>query len=133
MSKLDVFTNFGSYYVGWCMDGDVGAWVGQDAKKSVGLLTGERNVARTKRNEDDFEYLTVEIAAIKWVGEHTEDARPVYEGYSFESKRRAFEFLKAMRAALKAAKREFNDGVPWPEWAKTAEAAGWKPPKGWKP
>ncbi len=47
-----------------------------------------------------------------------------------------WESESAARAALAKvkviAKTLLND-VPWPEWARKALAAGWKPPKGWKP
>lgn len=42
----------------------------------------------------------------------------------------------AAQRALPLAKRameEFKGAKPWPEWAKLAQAAGWKAPKGWTP
>lgn len=37
------------------------------------------------------------------------------------------------RAATKQAQSEEDADRPWPEWAETARANGWKPPKGWRP
>ena len=40
------------------------------------------------------------------------------------------------RAALRCAKAvlaQLRRDAPWPEWAVTAQAAGWKAPKGWRP
>lgn len=39
---------------------------------------------------------------------------------------------KALIVARRAV-AEFNGAKPWPEWAKQAQAAGWKAPKGWTP
>lgn len=36
------------------------------------------------------------------------------------------------RRALRIIKEALKQDRPMPEWAKTALAAGWKPPKGWK-
>lgn len=47
----------------------------------------------------------------------------------FGSKSRAERALRIVKACKKLA----EENVPWPEWALQAQAAGWKPPKGWKP
>jgi hypothetical protein len=47
----------------------------------------------------------------------------------FEGRAEAQKALRIARAALKA----FRENKPWPEWALKAQAAGWKPPKGWSP
>lgn len=47
--------------------------------------------------------------------------------FLFETEREARRALQAANAALLGLKEE------WPSWATTALAAGWKPPKGWKP
>mgnify|MGYP003494096662 FL=1 len=46
-------------------------------------------------------------------------------GFHRESEKNARVVLRQIREALKQDR-------PLPEWAKTALAAGWKPPKGWK-
>jgi hypothetical protein len=46
-------------------------------------------------------------------------------GFFWESMREANAVLRQIKEALKQER-------PLPEWAKTALAAGWKPPKGWK-
>lgn len=48
-------------------------------------------------------------------------------GYEFETEKKAKQALVACNLALSS--RE----VPMPDWALKAAAAGWKPPKGWKP
>lgn len=48
-------------------------------------------------------------------------------GFYFETKKKA-------QVALKAANEGLHSGeAPWPAWALQAKAAGWTPPKGWKP
>lgn len=49
------------------------------------------------------------------------------QGYHFESERQARVALNAANEAL------FSGEAPWPAWATQAKAAGWTPPKGWKP
>ena len=41
----------------------------------------------------------------------------------------------AKRAATIARRilRELRGAAPWPDWAIAAQAAGWKPPRGWRP
>lgn len=46
-------------------------------------------------------------------------------GYFWDTKKDAEAVLRLVREALKQDR-------PLPEWAKTALAHGWKPPKGWK-
>lgn len=47
-------------------------------------------------------------------------------GFYFGSKKKA-------QLALQAANDALISNAPWPEWAVRAKAAGWAPPKGWKP
>ncbi len=48
--------------------------------------------------------------------------------FQWETEAAAKRALKKAEAALKAAQAN----KPYPEWAKQALAAGWKPPRGWK-
>lgn len=50
-------------------------------------------------------------------------------GLYWESKGAAQKALVIARRAI----AEFSGAKPWPEWAKMAQANGWKPPKGWTP
>lgn len=52
-----------------------------------------------------------------------------YRGFYWDTRSAAQKALTACNAAL----RMCRDNKPWPEWAKQALAAGWKPPKGWTP
>ena len=49
--------------------------------------------------------------------------------FVFETKTAAVKVLRAARAAVKSVKA----AKPWPEWAVSAAAHGWKAPKGWTP
>lgn len=48
-------------------------------------------------------------------------------GFYWHTKAKATAALRQIKEALKHADK------PLPEWAEKALAAGWKPPKGWKP
>jgi len=134
-SKLGVFDVREGLIVAWCdEDGDgEGAWVGQDKGTPVAKLRTKKDAAYVKRDLSDFEYFAIEIDAREWVEQNRDLVTATMAGYTFESVSVARRFLKEMQASLKAARAQYETGVPWPEWAKTAEAAGWKPPKGWKP
>lgn len=58
----------------------------------------------------------------------TEGVERDQHGFYWPSKAKANAALRAIKAAWKT-----NTGASWPEWAVKAQAAGWKPPKGWKP
>ena len=51
------------------------------------------------------------------------------KAYTFETRKQANEALRLCNAAL----HFMQSKKPLPEWATTALAAGWAPPKGWKP
>lgn len=139
--KLDIFEERYVYYVAWCDDVDgEGGRVGQEYHQNESQLRSYLDSAKKDRSEaglDRFEYLSVELAAKNWIktvtGADKENTRSGKFGIEFDAPTTAKRFLAAMRAAAKAAKSEYDTGVPWPEWAKLASAAGWKPPKGWKP
>lgn len=107
MSKLDVFDS--SYY-----GGAVIAWVCEDG--GIGTVLGEVG------DSSDHETRLAE-EAIRGSGI---DCGNSSRAFVFESERDARRALRAARAAVKA-------GKVWPEWATTAVANGWSPPKGWKP
>jgi hypothetical protein len=125
-------------YVAWFDEDDgEGARVGQESLLSFDQLKAELEECRGVRDEEGlsmFEYFSVEIAAKNWHAKNMrDDVHPEGSGYEFDESKTCKKFLAAMKAALKAAQSEYDSNVPWPEWAKQAEAAGWKPPKGWKP
>jgi hypothetical protein len=133
--KLALFDD----HVSWCdtydrYDGE-GGTVGQDRSCPLATLQSRLAEAKSAREWDEYEYLAVEIAARNWCA-HPGVAGQVQgkvHGYVFDSEALAKRFLVAMRAAAKVARIEFDSDVEWPEWARAALAAGWKPPKGWKP
>ena len=106
MSKLDVFD--ASYY-----GGAVIAWVCEDGE--IGTVLGGSG-------SSDHETQLAEAAICDSGVNCSSSSR----AFVFESERDARRALRAARAAVKA-------GKVWPEWATTAVANGWSPPKGWKP
>ena len=70
---------------------------------------------------------TMSIAAMAVTD--TDDFTIINGQYHWYTKKSA---QKALKAAKETEKRHIAN-VVWPEWAITAQAHGWKPPKGWKP
>lgn len=95
-------------------DLDIGASVGESYKAGAPVLEEE--------TKDEWEVRVAAEAAAPFV-----DEKPNYGGFIFYK-------LATARKALAAANKYLLTGEkPWPTWAKTALAAGWKPPKDWKP
>lgn len=121
--------------VDWVVDGELGATVGQEQDLRICPAVDLRQRlqrARDKGDRDEVEYLAVELAAREWLDARLDSAdyASVHSGgIHFDSSTRLREFFAAMKVALKRA----HDEMPWPDWATKALAAGWKPPKGWKP
>lgn len=72
-------------------------------------------------SDEDRQHIVATIAASKTI-----DVRCDSNGYFWETKAQATMALRACNAALRTK-------MVWPEWATKASAAGWKPPKNWKP
>jgi hypothetical protein len=71
----------------------------------------------------------VELEAMHKAALLTAGAQKDRDGFHWPSERAARSALSSINAAARAARA----GKPWPDWAIKARAAGWKPPKGWKP
>ncbi len=130
-----------SYYVdgalAWFDDGEEGAVVGQEFStlRSGTLAARLKHIAvveaKLAANKDpvDFDYFVAEIAVAKFVLDLNEDHYELRDGWVFASQKHKTEAMKIAKAAVTVAKSE----KPWPEWAVTALANGWKAPKNWKP
>lgn len=128
----------------WADEEDTGATVGQEhtrtrsheatAKycraKMKKLLDTE---SRTPAMFEEFEYFAVEVAIAEYAGKNRDAARYEDGAWCFETQRAASAALKIANGARRAAKVEWENTTPMPGWAVQATAAGWKPPKGWKP
>jgi len=121
------------YYLRWVDDDGEGAWVGQDHATSILVLRTKLDSARAEQRQEDYEYLCVELAAQRWAQGYAAGIVAGEQGYIIASKARALQFRNQMRATRKSAQAEFAAGTPWPDWARSAAANGWVPPKGWKP
>jgi hypothetical protein len=105
-TRLDTFEVRYDWIVAWDDEGYPGLALGEDAgdePEHIAASKAAESLGTNRRRTD---------GALTW-----------------ESKSDATKALRAARAAVKAAKA----GKPLPEWAITATAAGWKPPKGWTP
>ena len=111
------------FRIQWQLDDDMfdtGGFLGQSKREPSN---------KVPKDQDSREYWAYEKAGFQIIKEGDQDTRGHDStGFWWESHleaRTALTRIKAVATALM--------DVSWPEWAKTALAAGWKPPKGWKP
>jgi hypothetical protein len=104
--RLEVFgrSRYDDYYLAWLIDGEEGADI--------------------RHPPIDDEHKAIIEAAEPFAVKRPGERLLVFETYTAATKA-----LRAARAAIKSHKA----AKPWPEWAITASAHGWKPPKGWAP
>lgn len=115
--RLEIIECRDGYGIIWVVDGEDGAEVGDFA------------FGRARPKDQD--------GVDAWLAYHAakplaDGVRGAQEGFRFATKRRANEALRAIRAALRADK-DAQKNKPWPAWAQSAAAAGWRAPKGWVP
>ena len=99
-------------------------------EQDYGAVLGEGGVHPTREDLEkieDFEDRTTALCDI--VAGESSGVQHDDKGYCWESRSAAQTALRSCNAAMK----QLASGKPWPEWAMKAKAAGWKPPKGWKP
>lgn len=143
--KLGVFGKEGAYYVAWFDHEGEGGSVGirsaggplSEIRHSLDRLLSsikDRTIAGNRAAYDRFEYLMVEHEVATWVQSLPDgQVRSGPFGFMADSLQLAKEMLRVAKAATKKARHEYDSDVPYPDWAVRAAAAGWKPPKGWKP
>lgn len=116
--KLVVFERHYEFQIGWEIDGDEGAMLGETLYKKNDLKTC---------SSEDWDHVMATIVASETDG--VSRSRGDYtSGFVWESKRQAVDALRVIKIALKN-----KSTKPWPDWALKAKAAGWKPPKTWTP
>jgi hypothetical protein len=120
-SYLEIDQERGGYYrLVWYFDGDYGMVCGENPK--LARTAPKRRRGQTEEDHrSDLEAHAVE-KAIKPLA-HGRDER----GFYWES------VVAAHRAYRVACSVLSGKETPWPQWAIQAKAAGWTPPKGWKP
>ena len=113
------------YRIQWELDDgdDLGAFFGQEKKEPP----EDFSKTTTKMDRD---YWAAERAGFQVIKEGDPDTRGHDStGFWWEGRSQATKALTKVKAMMSAT----LSSVPWPEWAITAQANGWKPPKGWKP
>ena len=112
-----VIREFGDhYYLTWFIVED----------EDYGATIGEREYTKDLEKATDPE--AIEEIALGLTAKGLADGRDTW-GYYWETVSGA----KAALRAVKLREKTLSDERPLPEWAVTAAANGWKPPKGWKP
>lgn len=127
-SKLEVIEEAGAYWISWYFpdEDDYGSCLG-DAGPSCPYT---REQVKAEQDPEERESMAFAIAAYS-IALPTKPYSGQKLGYGFwwESRRDAEAALRQIKAEAKA----ILQGAGLPEWAKTALAHGWKPPRGWKP
>ena len=126
--SVEIDEYLGRFYLVWHVDGEVGAYVGE---AGLGPLARAAKLeeAQKEENQEEVEYWAVEVAVAATPGVQGDEY-----GFFWEFMAGATDALRHARAVLKMERLRFkNKENPWPPWALEAKAAGWKPPKNWKP
>lgn len=109
-AKLEVSQMRNAFYLVWCEDDDTGGFLGQSKTDGKGAPPEGR---------EDWEHWAASRAVTPLAQGQDLD------GFFWATERGAI----AARAVANTAIRQDRE---LPEWARTALAAGWKPPRGWK-
>ena len=102
---------YNGYFIGW--------YIREEGEYGYYLSTRSQDKEEPS-NREDYECWLADRAAAPFADGETD------LGCFFETRTTARKALAAVKLAIKV-KRDV------PEWAETALAAGWKPPKNWKP
>lgn len=123
---LEVVEDDPGYRIQW--------WIPEN--EDYGAMIGELGKEPDKAEETDLEWYTAEMVVFKLYRAQPDsdtfglDAR----GFWFASKSGATRVLSQIKVETRAILQgEKGSEKSWPEWAVTAKANGWKPPKNWKP
>ena len=117
-----IYPNCSRFYIQWRFEDEFGGCIGEYEPQTSEHVAGE--------DQDDTDARSANAAARPYaINGETKSTR---EAFIFADQATANKAATAIRAAFKidAATRA---GLPWPEWAVKANAAGWKPPRGWSP
>jgi len=112
--KLQIEETYKGYSIGWTDGTDFGLMIGQDH----GL--------------DTCDHDTVAIQNALLDAGMVEGNRETGNIWVWDTLTAAKKALRLAKATFKA-QMDARKNAPWPEWAVTAIANGWKAPRGWKP
>lgn len=109
------------WVIQWICDGDDGGCLGEDVYTRADIATAD---------EESWNHVVANVVAAEMLPQFGDAARrDGMCGYIFDREADARAVLRAIKTEWKSLK----SSRPWPEWAKTAAANGWKAPKGWQP
>ena len=117
------------FILAWSLDdGDeIGGFIGDENPSSEAILSNLGAAKKSGREDDVIHWLAYQ--ACRSLPESSGVWHDSANGFVFPEKKLASSVLRQIKVELQA----WRSGKPWPEWAKTAAAAGWKPPKNWHP
>ena len=122
-SKLAIDSGRYGFWIGWWDDED--DMMAGDLRLGEVLPVSPKDSVEDQKGCEEHNFITDEVR---------KEVPPDYidnEAFCWDTENRVKKALGVARRALKAFKSHYKK--PWPEWALRAHAAGWRPPKGWKP
>jgi hypothetical protein len=122
--RLDIDERGGKYRIGWFdeendLEGDL--CIGETL-----CHTGPQMSEKDRDEVDEHNFISKTLKT--QCAPEGNDERGFY-WYDFGDAKHALALAKQLRRQWKDQRKN----RPWPDWAKKAAAAGWKPPKTWKP
>jgi len=125
--KLKLNEYRGVQHIAWWMEGS----------KTFGTSLGvgsNQNIDLEGVDHEDRDYWAAEQAFQQWLRLHHDQQG---EDWNFDEECAVFfmnhETAKSALQYVKSNMKVLLNDVPWPEWATTAIAHGWKAPKRWRP
>ncbi len=121
--RLVVFERRDLYRIGYYLEDeeDIGAVLGEDL--NIDIPEQDPGLDWGLNSDWDYKIAVKTILSLP-------DIEKDNQGFYWETRNQAQKILKLIKIALKNYQDSKKD---LPDWAKKAIAAGWKPPKGWKP
>lgn len=129
-------------YIEWYLveEDEAGAFVGAYARtreeiqsKIDGALSMYTNAGDAAYLEDMIEFYFVELAALELAQNDPAKITRGEFGWFYADKATVRFALRALKRAHKSGTDYARSTASLPTWAIQAKAAGWTPPKGWKP
>ena len=127
-------TDNGTWALAWESDGEQGTIVGEDrlvwptieSVKKWSIESVKKGLAKMTNRDNRDCFLAVQACLeTPHVGARKDTPR----GFEYKVKKDAEAARKAANALIQLDRKSKT----WPDWAVQAAAAGWKPPKSWKP
>lgn len=116
--RLVIQEDRGYFWIQWQLeDGELGACLGESPSDGTG---------KPPKDRGNWEHWVANKTLRDLGARRSSRGSSSSECFTFDERKEALDALRAVKQAMKSA-------LPMPDWAVKAAAAGWTPPKGWKP